>query len=31
VAHRPMRMEMRAVEAGDSRRFLAAMLEGMEA
>ena len=30
VAHRPVRMEMRAVIAGDARRFLAAMLEGIE-
>ena len=31
VAHRPVRMELRAVEAGDAGRFLAAVLERVEA
>ena len=30
VPHRPVRMEMGAVIAGDARRFLAAMLQGVK-
>ena len=31
MAHRPVRVEMRAVEAGDAGGFLAAVLERVEA